>query len=505
MAREHADHDIDDDIVCRANSLLDLLGPRCTPVKDVEDISAEHFVLLYHHVTDQIVPGSAVINSKRDGAKFVQFIIDSLADDIFGIPMDHMAGTGIVSGNRRMIADLLEIFSSIMLPEQTNEEITDGNLDQTNSLDGLSGPMREVLRSLQDDVEFLARSAMLQSTKRAAIHKAKDVHTQTTPTSVTSSITSPILWKDVFRKTSQRSSFGDKRQSQSQANPISRSTSKYLTQSYRPGKTMSTPKYGNTMSKSTSCLSRRTVQGTTRPGTRAAAVSRTTPTTSPEVQSGLCRQREQRRERGTLMKRKDLNKEDEPPSQLTTQELINRISSSLHLTSLLERTRSPHVQQQRTTLATDANNNLQLIDLCPCRTVRPSVSERRGSKPQIQRPMKKVVKPKPVISSKLRRKSSTGSASSMHPYYQHETFKSSTKMSDQLCKDPMCYKKMMKLTDQVKSIRERRQEINKQITQLQQENNSLQQLEDLIIKEIRLTKAIEDRKRQPRARGISVL
>ncbi|XP_060080015.1 uncharacterized protein LOC132559419 [Ylistrum balloti] len=457
MATDRTDHDIDDDIVCRVNDLLDLMGPRSTSIQDVDDISVKHFALLYHHVTGQVVPGSNNILSKRDGAKIGQFIVDSLADDIFGIPMDHVTGVGIVNRNRRMLADLLEIFGSIIQTKDDEIEIPD---DETNSLDKLSTPIREVLLSLQDEVESLARSSM-QNTKRATVQKVKDVYTQTTPISRTTAITSPVLWKHVLQRTVQGSSAKPPKQ----IKQLSRSTSNYMSQSYRPVKKTLTSKLGNPLSRSTSCLSRRTLQENTRPGTRQSGVSRTTSTTSPEVQNKLRRQPEQMK--GSITLTKEINTEGGTRPPFLTQGLG---------------------QQQRKIFSTDDNNNLQLIDLCPSRRTRTSVSESRDLKPQNQRPMKKMIKPKPVISTKLRRKKSTGSVSSFPPNDMFMPFKAN-----------MCYnEKMAKLTDQVKSIRERRQETARQITQLQEESKSLQLLESLIIKEIKLTKVIEDRRSRPR-------
>ncbi|XP_033743498.1 uncharacterized protein LOC117329593 isoform X2 [Pecten maximus] len=488
MASDHVDHDIDDDIVYRVNSLLDVLGHRSAPVKDVDDIGVEHFVLMYRHVTGEVIPGSTYINSRRDGVKVVQFIIDSLADDIFGIPMDHVTGVGIVNGNRRMIADLLEIFNSIML--QTNVEEEARNHEESNSLDDLSTPLRDVLLCLQNEVEYLAESAIIQKTQRAAFHKAKDVFTQTTPISKTTAINSPIVWKDVLQ-TIQRGDLGVKQQPRKRAMQMSKNTSNYLTQSYFPSKKVLTPKYDNPMSKSTGCLTRRTLSGNIRPRTRKSVMSKTTSTTSPEVHNELRGQPELIR--GSVSLLKELSREDRQCPQFPTQRRANIESSSNYLRSLPSNKRSQPAQQRTKILSTDNNNNIQLTDVQrSCEAVRPSVSDSRRSKPQYQRPMKKMVKPKPVISSKVRRKSSTGSTSSIYP--SSDTFMTS--------KDLVCYnEKMIELTDQVKSIRERRQEINKQL--LQEEKKSLCLLENLILKEIRLTKSIEDRRRRPR--GIYVL
>jgi disulfide oxidoreductase YuzD len=39
-----------------------------------------------------------------------QFLINTLEDDVFGHPMDHITGEAIAEGNPQSVKDLLELF-----------------------------------------------------------------------------------------------------------------------------------------------------------------------------------------------------------------------------------------------------------------------------------------------------------------------------------------------------------------------------------------------------------
>lgn len=42
-----------------------------------------------------------------------QFLINTLEDDVFGLPLDHITGEAIAEGDPRSLKDLLEIFCEI--------------------------------------------------------------------------------------------------------------------------------------------------------------------------------------------------------------------------------------------------------------------------------------------------------------------------------------------------------------------------------------------------------
>lgn len=51
--------------------------------------------------------------NRRQEANMCQFLINTLEDDVFGLPLDHITGEAIAEGDPRSLKDLLEIFCEI--------------------------------------------------------------------------------------------------------------------------------------------------------------------------------------------------------------------------------------------------------------------------------------------------------------------------------------------------------------------------------------------------------
>lgn len=52
--------------------------------------------------------------SERTKQTIGQFMINSIADDILQLPLDHVTGKGIVDKDRRVLKDLLDIFIELI-------------------------------------------------------------------------------------------------------------------------------------------------------------------------------------------------------------------------------------------------------------------------------------------------------------------------------------------------------------------------------------------------------
>lgn len=51
--------------------------------------------------------------NQRQEANVCQFLINTLEDDVFGVPLDHITGEAIARGDPRSVKDLLEIFCEL--------------------------------------------------------------------------------------------------------------------------------------------------------------------------------------------------------------------------------------------------------------------------------------------------------------------------------------------------------------------------------------------------------
>ncbi|XP_076108448.1 uncharacterized protein LOC143076514 isoform X3 [Mytilus galloprovincialis] len=185
---------IDEEIILRANYVFGRINP---PVKcnSVDEIDVSHFVLIYQALTEEGIPGSNKMTSERTKQTIGQFMINSIADDILQLPLDHVTGKGIVDKDRRVLKDLLDIF--IELIEASDFDPENDNSSLLTDSRTIPSNIRHALR----DIEVSAAQMMGSISKlhdAASSKKPKTRFTQTTPTQFTSSSTSPVTWGKVL-------------------------------------------------------------------------------------------------------------------------------------------------------------------------------------------------------------------------------------------------------------------------------------------------------------------
>lgn len=188
----------DDEILLRAAYVFGILKP---PVKcyKVAEIEVAYFVGVYEELTGEEIPGSQGLTSERAKQTICQFMIDSLADDILQLPLDHITGKGIADKDRRMLRDLLDIFIQLI-------EVSDAESDTCTIYDegvGKEVPprIRTALKEIQVGTNHLigTLSHIQRFTSSVPICK-QTIQTQTTPRQMISSINSPISWSKVLSR-----------------------------------------------------------------------------------------------------------------------------------------------------------------------------------------------------------------------------------------------------------------------------------------------------------------
>ncbi|XP_063448262.1 uncharacterized protein LOC134727802 [Mytilus trossulus] len=185
---------IDEEIILRANYVFGRINP---PVKcnSVDEIDVSHFVLIYQALTEEGIPGSKNMTSERTKQTIGQFMINTIADDILQLPLDHVTGKGIVDKDRRVLKDLLDIFIELIEASDLDPE------NDTSSLLTDSRTIPSNIRHALRDIEVSAAQMMGSISKlhdAASSKKPKTRFTQTTPTQFTSSSTSPVTWGKVL-------------------------------------------------------------------------------------------------------------------------------------------------------------------------------------------------------------------------------------------------------------------------------------------------------------------
>ncbi|CAC5416491.1 unnamed protein product [Mytilus coruscus] len=185
---------IDEEIILRANYVFGRINPPVT-CKSVDEIDVLHFVSIYLVLTEEEIPGSKNITSERTKQTIGQFMINSIADDILQLPLDHITGKGIVDKDRRTLKDLLDIF--IQLIEASDFDPENDTLSLLTDSRTIPSNIRHALR----DIEVSAAQMMGSISKlqdAASSKKAQTRLTQTTPTQFMSSSTSPVTWEKVL-------------------------------------------------------------------------------------------------------------------------------------------------------------------------------------------------------------------------------------------------------------------------------------------------------------------
>ncbi|KAJ8303097.1 hypothetical protein KUTeg_019493 [Tegillarca granosa] len=181
--------------------------------RHVTEVGLEHFVALYETITQEQIPGSRSAKTLWEKEMVCQFMIDSLADDVFHLSLDHITGYEIVEGNRKCISDLLDIFE-VLIDYEENQKDSDAEVDENkNCLEILPTPIRETLLDLEENAFYLSKTVSKDARKTV-----KSECTQTTPVSLTSTTTSPNLpykvWSDLLKQSKDRVLYNRKLQSE---------------------------------------------------------------------------------------------------------------------------------------------------------------------------------------------------------------------------------------------------------------------------------------------------
>ncbi|KAJ8303515.1 hypothetical protein KUTeg_019911 [Tegillarca granosa] len=206
-----SDFDVDEALLQKANNLLCRINQPYP--RHVTEVGLEHFVALYETITQEQIPGSRSAKTLWEKEMVCQFMIDSLADDVFHLSLDHITGYEIVKGNRKCISDLLDIFE-VLIDYEENQKDSDAEVDENkNCLEILPTPIRETLLDLEENAFYLSKTVSKDVRKTV-----KSECTQTTPVSLTSTTTSPNLpykvWSDLLKQSKDRVLYNRKLQSE---------------------------------------------------------------------------------------------------------------------------------------------------------------------------------------------------------------------------------------------------------------------------------------------------
>lgn len=192
--------DIDDDeIVLRANYVFGHLNP---PVKcySVDEIQPSHFIAIYQQLTGEEIPGSISMKTERAKLTICQFMINSLADDILELPLDHITSNGVIERDRRTLKDLLDVFIEMLEVSQSDLDNVSENTATTDNANEdirvIPPRIREALKEMHCGVsQLVGKFSQLQSMSSV---ESQVQCTQTTPADLKSSSTSPVMWKKLL-------------------------------------------------------------------------------------------------------------------------------------------------------------------------------------------------------------------------------------------------------------------------------------------------------------------
>lgn len=185
--------------------------------ESIDDICPAHFFQLFEVVSGETVPGWRETKNRRQEANMCQFLINTLEDDVFGLPLDHITGEAIAEGDPRSLKDLLEIFceiseefsrrspladiSNLRSPEVKNQDLKSAG-DITADQGFIPPEIRKLLARINNDAETIAQYSqscgLLDAFKSS--NRIKEIFTQTTPVPMTSAVTSPITWDFILKK-----------------------------------------------------------------------------------------------------------------------------------------------------------------------------------------------------------------------------------------------------------------------------------------------------------------
>ncbi|XP_022330124.2 uncharacterized protein LOC111128661 isoform X1 [Crassostrea virginica] len=210
-------------------------------IDSLDDICPAHFFQLFEIVLGETVPGWRETRNQRQEANVCQFLINTLEDDVFGVPLDHITGEAIARGDPRSVKDLLEIFceltdefcgrsplaeiSDIKSPEDRNRNVTNAK-DITADPGFIPPEIRKLLARINTDAETIAHysqsSGLLDALKSS--HSIKEIFTQTTPVPMTSAVTSPITWDFILKKRELQNAEKGRTKPASHPQPVTRKT-----------------------------------------------------------------------------------------------------------------------------------------------------------------------------------------------------------------------------------------------------------------------------------------
>ncbi|XP_048732759.1 uncharacterized protein LOC125649344 [Ostrea edulis] len=222
VQREEA-RELEKEILDLARRAFEPIKP-LEPLESIADIRPSHFFRLFEIVSGETIPGWRACRNRRQVTSMCQFLINTLEDDVFGLPLDHITGEAIAEGDPRSLKDLLEIFceitdefnkrlpladisiSDLHISEKTpDERCQELKIAKDIRADpGFIPPeIRRLLTRINNDAETIAQYSQscglmdaLQSSQRI-----KEIFTQTTPIPMTSSVTSPITWDYILKAT----------------------------------------------------------------------------------------------------------------------------------------------------------------------------------------------------------------------------------------------------------------------------------------------------------------